>query len=55
MKVRSILSWEVKPGGGDLAGAENPGGAEIWALETIERAMDNKLEKQGGNTFYFLQ
>lgn len=33
--VCSILSKEVKPGGGALVGPENPGGAVTGALETV--------------------
>lgn len=31
---RPILSCEEKPGGGNLLGVENPGGAETWGRET---------------------
>jgi hypothetical protein len=36
-KAWSTLSLEEKPGGGTLLGTENPGGAEICALETPEK------------------
>ena len=36
-KAKSILSWDANPGGGARLGTENPGGAEIWALETAEQ------------------
>jgi len=40
-KACSTLSWEEKPGGGNLLGMENPGGAETCALEM---AVNHKIK-----------
>lgn len=44
--VCSILSLEVNPGGGALLGPINPGGAEIWDLETAKKTYIISSETQ---------